>query len=57
VVQTAVPPPNQGRIRLATIGWTWKMSQALRATVAARRKSMAREEPEALAVEAATAAS
>ena len=29
VVQTAGVPPNQGRIALARIGWTWKSRKAL----------------------------
>ena len=35
VVQTDGPPPNQGRIILLTIGWTWNNKKALMSTVAA----------------------
>jgi len=35
VVQTAAEPPNQGRMYLLTISWTWNSRKALRKRVAA----------------------
>jgi hypothetical protein len=35
VTQTAVDPPNHGRIILAIMGWTWKSRNALRKMVVA----------------------
>ncbi len=38
VVQTPGVEPNQGRMYLAMIGWTWNRRNALRKTVSPRRK-------------------
>jgi hypothetical protein len=35
VIQTAVDPPNHGRIILAIMGWTWNRRNALREMVVA----------------------